>query len=424
MKFVVGFCLLFSVVYAKHEIYDGSAVYEVNVKNVDEIKLINDLENELLLDVWSHALPGKPGQILVSKEQSKTFEDALKAAGVDYKIEVENIKELLDIEDQKLAAAASRSSRNSSRLSFDTIHTYEEVDAYLEELARAYPNVVTLVLGGTSFQGRPIKYIRISNTNFQDTSKPVVIMQSLLHAREWVTLPATLYAIEKLVIDVTDPDLINNVDWIILPVVNPDGYVWTHTNSRFWRKNRRTGLLIGDICVGVDLNRNFDMNWSTASSNNVCSDTYHGTRAASEPETQVVANILAEHRGRVALFLDIHSFGSMILYGYGNGVLPPNGLFLHLVGILMAQEIDRVKWASNPNYVVGNIAHVLYDASGGASDYGMVAGATYSYTYELPAYRNIQGTLNGFLVDPDFIEQAGYETWEGIKAGVRYVANI
>jgi murein tripeptide amidase MpaA len=55
-------------------------------------------------------------------------------------------------------------------------------------------------------------------------------MESLLHAREWVTLAATLYAIEKLVIDVEEQDLIQNIDWIIMPIANPDGYEFTHTN--------------------------------------------------------------------------------------------------------------------------------------------------------------------------------------------------
>lgn len=55
-------------------------------------------------------------------------------------------------------------------------------------------------------------------------------MESLLHAREWITLPATLYAIEKLVIDVEEQDLLQNIDWIIMPIANPDGYEWTHTN--------------------------------------------------------------------------------------------------------------------------------------------------------------------------------------------------
>lgn len=56
------------------------------------------------------------------------------------------------------------------------------------------------------------------------------MLQSLLHAREWVTLPATLYAIHKLVVDVSEKDLLQNVDWIILPIANPDGYEHTHTS--------------------------------------------------------------------------------------------------------------------------------------------------------------------------------------------------
>lgn len=89
----------------------------------------------------------------------------------------------------------------------------------------------------------------------------------------------------------------------------------------------------------------------------------------------------------------------------------------------MAQTIDRVKWPSKPNYRVGNIVTILYLASGGSSDWAQLAGATLSYTYELPAFNNLQGSLNGFLVDPHFIEQAGFETWEGIKVGARRAAN-
>ena len=164
------------------------------------------------------------------------------------------------------------------------------------------------------------------------------------------------------------------------------------------------------------------MQWGTASSNNPCSETFHGTGPFSEPETAIMRDIIAAHRSRLALFLDIHSFGSMILYGFGNGVLPPNALQLNLVGVQMAQAIDSVKWPSNRNYIVGNILHVLsYGASGGCSDYAQFY-TPFSYTYELPAWRN-SGGFAGFLVDPEFIEQAGFETWEGIKVGARAAAN-
>lgn len=179
--------------------------------------------------------------------------------------------------------------------------------------------------------------------------------------------------------------------------------------------------MVNDVCMGVDLNRNFNAMWGTASSSNVCSDTFHGRGPLSEPETTIIHNIIREHGSRMELYLDIHSFGSMILYGYGNGQLPPNALGVHVVGVNMAQTIDRVKWPSNPNYIVGNIQLVLYAASGGASDYAQAQGVPYSYTYELPAWRNT-GTMNGFLVDPEFIEQAGFETWEGIKVASRFVA--
>ncbi|KAH9631287.1 hypothetical protein HF086_003723 [Spodoptera exigua] len=468
MKYLLLACLFYGVL-AKHELYDGHALYEVDVYSVEQTKLVNEFESELLLDIWSYAAPGHPGKVLVPKAKREIFENFLKQNRVQYKVETENIKEQLDKEDELLASAAARS--NNSRIGFERIHTFEEVkislnsneiyqfykytiiintlnstvilkkliwekfkrsnvndtyvtpdvDAYLDQLARQYPNVVSVALGGRSVEGRPIRYLKISTTNFQDARKPVVMLQSLLHSREWVTLPATLYAIQKLVVDVTESDLVQNIDWIILPVANPDGYVFTLTD-RFWRKNRATRYMIANRCPGVDLNRNFGHRWGTASSPNPCQDTFHGGAAFSEPESAVIRDIIAQHSDRLALYLDIHSFGSMILYGYGDGILPPHALQLNLLGVQMAQAIDRVKWPSNRNYIVGNILHVLnYAASGGASDYAMSAAAPYSYTYELPAYRN-SPWMDGFLVDPAFIEQAGFETWEGIKVGARAAA--
>jgi murein tripeptide amidase MpaA len=48
-------------------------------------------------------------------------------------------------------------------------------------------------------------------------------------------------------------DILENVDWYFVPVLNPDGYEYTHTEDRLWRKSR--SLSNGADCVGVDLNR-------------------------------------------------------------------------------------------------------------------------------------------------------------------------
>ncbi|KAG7304831.1 hypothetical protein JYU34_010209 [Plutella xylostella] len=419
--------LLFSAVYAKHEIYEGASVYELEVENEAQSKVVSMLEDQLALDVWSHPGPSRSGMILVPKNSKEEFAYKLRLAGIKFRTTVDNVKEQLDLEDRLLAAAAASSripseSDSKAALPLDRVYQWEEVEAYMQRLARAYPDKVTLVSGGISFEGRPINYLRISTTNFQDSSKPVVFMQSLLHCREWIGQAATLYALEKLLVDNTESDLINNIDWIIVPTANPDGYVHTHEANRYWRKNRKDGLFINDICMGVDLNRNYDIFWSTESSNSVCSDTFHGRAPFSEPETAVTKKILDEHTDRIELFLDIHSFGSYVLYGYGSGQLPSNGLALHLVGVLIGEAIDAVKLRTNPNYTVGNVALTLYPASGSSQDYAQSLGIPYSYTLELPAYRG-SATLTGFLVDPEFVEQAGYETWEGIKAGARFALN-
>lgn len=54
-------------------------------------------------------------------------------------------------------------------------------------------------------------------------------------------------------------DILRTVDWVIVPVANPDGYSYSHTNERFWRKTRTINA--GSICRGTDLNRNFNYQW-------------------------------------------------------------------------------------------------------------------------------------------------------------------
>ena len=76
-------------------------------------------------------------------------------------------------------------------------------------------------------------------------------------------------------------------DYYILPVVNPDGYRYTFQYDRLWRKNRRKGT----SCSGVDLNRNFGYRWGgKGTSSNMCYETYRGSKAFSEPETDAIRN--------------------------------------------------------------------------------------------------------------------------------------
>ena len=74
--------------------------------------------------------------------------------------------------------------------------------------------------------------LQISTTNFEDKSKPIYFLTTMIHAREWVTTPVALYSIYRLVenLRAEDRDVLNDVDWIIMPLLNPDGYEYTHTD--------------------------------------------------------------------------------------------------------------------------------------------------------------------------------------------------
>ncbi|XP_026325008.1 uncharacterized protein LOC113233995 [Hyposmocoma kahamanoa] len=87
LMFLVG------AVIAKHEEYHGYSLFEVQAKDTSQAKLLNQIENEAHGDIWSHALPGRPGYVLISKDEKHKFQDALEAAGLEYKIQTENIKE-------------------------------------------------------------------------------------------------------------------------------------------------------------------------------------------------------------------------------------------------------------------------------------------------------------------------------------------
>lgn len=102
-----------------------------------------------------------------------------------------------------------------------------QINDHLDDLAAKYPDLVTVINAALSYEGRQIKYVRISTTRFENQMKPVIIIDAAVHAREWVTPPVALYIIDQLVSGVVDTQLTDLIDWIIIPVANPDGYEYS-----------------------------------------------------------------------------------------------------------------------------------------------------------------------------------------------------
>ncbi|XP_049827688.1 carboxypeptidase B-like isoform X3 [Schistocerca gregaria] len=259
------------------------------------------------------------------------------------------------------------------------------------------------------------RYDEVSSGNGANSSAPVILVDAGIHAREWIAPAAALYVIQQLVENATQSALADSIDWHVIPVLNPDGYEYTFTTERLWRKTRSP---TSGECVGVDANRNFDFHWmEVGASDDPCSTTYAGAEVFSEPETRALRDYILANADRIKLYLTFHSYGPLILYPWGYTTEPPEDWeTLDALGRLAnAAQVA----AGAPNYTVGTFAGAMYAAAGTSADWAKaVGGVALSYTLELP-----EGGDAGF--DPPASDIVGIVTpfFEAVRAFGQYVAD-
>ncbi len=236
--------------------------------------------------------------------------------------------------------------------------TVRAIEAELARLAAVHPDLCTrTIVPNRSHEGREISFLTVG-AGAAGGGRPVLITGGI-HAREWAPPDALLSLLDRLLRayeagtdfvvpaftdtaparDIVYPEaaiaaadvrrIVERVQLNVLALVNPDGRAFSQSApaNAMWRKNRRPGRA-GAGCMGVDLNRNFDLAWdferyyndageaAVSASNDPCDfQVYVGPSAASEPETRNVAGILRERR--VAFYVDVHSFSRKILHPWG-----------------------------------------------------------------------------------------------------------
>uniref|UniRef100_UPI0022EC84CE carboxypeptidase B-like n=2 Tax=Anopheles cruzii TaxID=68878 RepID=UPI0022EC84CE len=119
-------------------------------------------------------------------------------------------------------------------------------------------------------------------------------------------------------------------------------------------------------------------------SSNACSDSYAGTAAFSELETQALNRVMQQYASSMVLYLAVHTYGDMILYPYGYAwpFIPVSNQAAHIA--LGEQARSAVSAVGGPLYVVGNSAEILYTATGCSDDYAAgVIGSRFAFTLEL-----------------------------------------
>jgi len=201
---------------------------------------------------------------------------------------------------------------------FDEYHTYEEIVGWYEDIASDFESITKYVPRiATSFEGRSMPALHITGT--APGNKKKMWWQCQIHAREWISGAVCQYLVDHLVNNYrVDPEitaLLDTVELIVVPFVNPDGYVFTWSDSRLWRKNREPNP--GSSCVGTDLNRNYADHWGEGGgSTNPCSETYEGSRAFSGTEAAQTSQYFSANAPILGA-IDWHAYSQLMLRPWG-----------------------------------------------------------------------------------------------------------
>ncbi|MEM1331006.1 MAG: M14 family zinc carboxypeptidase [Planctomycetota bacterium] len=319
--------------------------------------------------------------------------DALRRMGMDPIVLHEDLGKQVREEQERIELTAMQRGVNW----YATYHDLAGINQRIDEVAAANAQVVTLGVAGQSIEGRDLRTVSITGPGPGAAGRPTIMFTGGQHAREWVS-PATMtYFIETLAEGYgSDPRitaLLDTARVVIVPIVNPDGYEYSWTSERYWRKNRRNN---GDGTRGVDLNRNWSFLWGgPGSSGTTSEDIYRGPTPFSEPETSAVRDLANAELNLVA-HIDWHSYSQLILYPYGGqvaGPRPDDVAFFETTSQDMSDDI-----LNNTGVYYDPIAgYELYLAAGDCGDWFYGEREVYSWTYEMrPGPGN---GLSGFALD-------------------------
>lgn len=117
-------------------------------------------------------------------------------------------------------------------MTWEAYYTNDQINDWMDDLAEAYPEIVTKLEIGTSFEGRPLRGLKISQNSNED--KRIIFLEGGIHSREWIS-PATVCYIANELLTSDDEETkaaAIDYDWYIFPVTNPDGYIYTHESVR------------------------------------------------------------------------------------------------------------------------------------------------------------------------------------------------
>jgi hypothetical protein len=397
-----------------YELFDGHKVIRTWPLNNEQLESLRSFSRNtgLLVDFWIEPRQlNRPTVIRIAPDQYAPTLAYLKQHRLLFEIQIDNLRPFIEADMKEMSErVAFNVGDHPSRITTNQYHNLDDINAYLDSLIANYTNLVTGFTVGNSHNGLPIRGVKIGMPG--GNNRPAVFIDGCLHAREWLSCATMIYILNELTTKQDQyANYLNNLDIYILPVANVDGYAYTWTFNRLWRKTR-SGPYNGN-CYGVDPNRNWAYQWGVSGASlSPCDETYEGPAPFSEVETKSLADYICSRNDTIKSYMNIHTYSEDWMYSFGDvqGHYPDD---VNTLRAISAQAVAAIQSVNGIRFAYGSIIDVIYPASGSSIDHTKaVCNVVYSYTMELRPGGN---AINGFQLPASQIIAGASEAWAGIQ---------
>ncbi|GEQ67897.1 hypothetical protein JCM33374_g1563 [Metschnikowia sp. JCM 33374] len=319
--------------------------------------------------------------------------------------------------------------RASSEVFFKSYRPLSSIEAWLALLEETYPDLITLETIGETYEGRPFQVVHLSvpDSDVEHEEKRTIVVTGGVHAREWVSVSSVLYNIYEILhhfeANPEDWKVLAKLDFLFIPVLNPDGYEYSWTTDRLWRKNRQPAEGSDEHqCKGLDIDHSFDFHW-TPSTDSICGEDYAGKQPFEAYESKIWDTYLnkTNESHKIWGYIDLHSYSQEILFPYAYSCeqqpRDEENLIELAYGISKAIRITSGKYYSVLPACVDRDSDFIPD---------MGAGSALDYMYHHKSYWAYQIKLrdngsHGFLLPAKYIVPVGKEISAGLKVFCKFI---